>query len=78
MALCRQRLQLAGGSAPAAGKPTMLIITDLAALRDPDGVGSATAQLLLESTRGPVELTRSATQRIACEANWRMILTDSA
>jgi hypothetical protein len=78
MALCRQRLQLAGGDAPAAGKPTMLIIADLDALRDPDGVGSATAQLLIESTRGPVELTRSAAQRLACEASWRVIFTDGA
>jgi hypothetical protein len=41
-------------------------------------VGSAIAQLLTESTRGPVELTRTAAQRLACEANWRIILTDRA
>ena len=75
MALCKQRLGMTGGSAPAAGKPTMLILADLAApAGDGDGVGSATAQLLLESTRGPVELTHTAAERLACEANWRIVL----
>jgi hypothetical protein len=34
--------------------------------------------LLLESTRGPIELTRTAAQRLACDADWRILLADGA
>ena len=58
----------------------MLVIVDIDALTDnhPDGVGSATAQLLTRSTRGPVELTPAAAQRLACDATLRVVLVDGA
>jgi hypothetical protein len=57
----------------------MLVIVDIDALtNNPDGVGSATAQLLTRSTRGPVELTPAAAQRLACDATTRYVLVDGA
>jgi hypothetical protein len=57
----------------------MLVIVDIDALtNNPDGVGSATAQLLTRSTRGPVELTPAAAQRLACDATLRYVLVDGA
>jgi hypothetical protein len=58
----------------------MLVIVDIDALTNnhPDGVGSATAQLLTRSTRGPVELTPAAAQRLACDATTRYVLVDGA
>jgi hypothetical protein len=80
LALCRQRLGEPGGSAPPPARPSMLVIVDIDALTDnhPDGVGSATAQLLTRSTRGPVELTPAAAQRLACDATLRYVLVDGA
>jgi hypothetical protein len=77
IALANQRLGLAGGSAPSAAKPSLLILADINALTgDGDGVGSATARLVTLSTRGPVELTAAAAQRLACDATWRVVFTD--
>jgi hypothetical protein len=60
----------------------MLVIVDIDALvgtaSNADGVGSATAQLLTRSTRGPVELTPAAAQRLACDATLRYVLVDGA
>jgi hypothetical protein len=57
----------------------MLVLVDIDALTNhPDGVGSATAQLLTRSTRGPVELTPAAAQRLACDATLRYVLVDGA
>ena len=78
LALCRQRLGKVGGTAPSPARPSMLLIADLAALLgdNHDGVGSATAQLLLRSASGPVELTSAAAQRLACDAQLRTIFAD--
>jgi hypothetical protein len=55
LALCRQRLGRDGGTAPSPARPSMLLIADLAALLgdNHNGVGSATAQLLLRSATDP-------------------------
>jgi Domain of unknown function (DUF222) len=79
VALCKQRLGRIGGTAPSAARPSMIVIADLAALTgngDGDGVGSATAQLLLRGGRGPVRLTPAAAQRLACDATLRLVFTD--
>jgi hypothetical protein len=78
LALCRQRLGRDGGAAPSPARPSMLLIADPAALLgdNHDGVGSATAQLLLRSASGPVELTSAAAQRLACDAQLRTIFAD--
>jgi hypothetical protein len=44
--------------------------------RTGDGVGSATAQLLLRGGRSPVRLTPAAAQRLACDASLRLVFTD--
>jgi hypothetical protein len=57
----------------------MLAIVDIDALTtNPDGVGSATAQLFTRTTRGPIELTPAAAQRLACDATLRYVLVDGA
>jgi hypothetical protein len=79
LALCNQRLGESGGSAPSAARPSMLAIVDIDALTtNPDGVGSATAQLFTRTTRGPIELTPAAAQRLACDATLRYVLVDGA
>jgi hypothetical protein len=79
LALCNQRLGEPGGSAPPPARPSMLVIVDIEALtNNRDGVGSATAQLLTRTARGPVELTPAAAQRLACDATLRFILVDGA
>jgi hypothetical protein len=78
IALANQRLGRSGGSAPSAARPSLLILADINTVTgNTDGVGSATAQLVTLSTRGPVELTHSAVQRLACDATWRIVFTDN-
>jgi hypothetical protein len=82
LALCRQRLGEPRGSAPPSARPSMLAVVDIDALvgttTNPDGTGSATAQLITLATRGPVEITPAAAQRLACDATLRYVLVDGA
>jgi hypothetical protein len=77
IAMCRQRLDRIGGTAPTPARASMIVIADLAALLgNGDGVGSATAQLLMRGGRSPVRLTPAAAQRLACDASLRLVFTD--
>ncbi|CAN5913823.1 hypothetical protein BH23ACT10_BH23ACT10_09990 [soil metagenome] len=66
------------GAAPSTARPSMLIVADIATLTGDDAVANATAHLLWRTTRTPVELTPHAVQRLACDATWRIVLTDGA
>jgi hypothetical protein len=56
--------------------PSLLILTDIAALTDRDHPDHATALLLTRLTNGPVELVPSMVQRHMCDATLRLVFTD--
>ena len=64
------------GSAPSTARPAFLIVADLSVFDADDPTGSGTARLHWATGRAPVDLTRSAAQRLACDATLRVVVTD--